>query len=508
MDLTGLAIALASGAVALWVGRALCSALFCPLSPASSGPNGGSGDQVSCTAATMFMKDKNFKNRLKETTECSTMSGKDREEFFKSVQELAKEGKGAILVDLADIQLTDADMAKLTIGFGSVAAPSAGPKAQDSAPATGPEKSKKGPDVPEHPANTSHGVSPEASQEPTGNAEGHSKGPEIAEWVNPFKGARAGTDWKGIRNRGNRSKSRSRSSRSRNSDKGSTPGAKRQSPSSLMPAEFFNEGFDYFLDEDGFYTIPSNLRDQIDRMLPDGSGAACPGDLSQAHLEAISTLWMADVWAHLGATEGLDDLRFFVKMIPRAWSHNTRRRLIPIAGANLQCLLALGLIASNGWVSGGDTFELLTERLCSLPEECVNIGGQDIGPGVSATDRSDAIVSTMGVLKKQLVERQKGIESKIEELATSVLKLTSVLSGTLLPGSQACPEPSGSSRASAASVAPSLAGITKKPMPSAQNQPNSTFGWGGSKPFTPPSKPLSLKPSKKPAERSGLFKNY
>lgn len=508
MDLTGFAIALASGAVALWVGRALYSALFFSQSPASSGLEGGSEDQMSCTNPTVFGKDKNFKNRLKETTKCSTMSDKDKNEFFKSVQELAKEGKGATLVDPADIQLTDADKAKLTIGFGSFAASPTKPKAQDPVPVPASEKNKKGPSVPEPSANTSHGVNSEASQKPAGNAEGHSSAPETAEAANPFKDARAGTNWKGIRTRGNRSKSRSRFSRSKNSDQGSTPGAKRQSPSSLMPAEFFNEGFDYFLDEDGFYTIPSNLRDQIDRMLPDGSGAVCPGDLSQAHLEAVSKLWMADVWAHLGATEGLDDLRFFVKMIPRAWSHNTRRRLIPIAGANLQCLLALGLIASNGWVTGGETFELLTERLCSLPEECVNIGGQDIGPGVSATDRSDAIVSTMGVLKKQLVERQKGIESKLEELTTSVLKLTNVLMGTQIPGSQASSVLSGSSRASAASVAPSLAGITKQPMPSAQNQPNPTFGWGGAKQFTPPSKPLSLKPSKKPAERSGLFKNY
>jgi len=456
----------------------------------------------------MLGKDKNFKNRLKEATKGSPMSDKDKDEFFKSVQELAKEGKGATLVDPADVQLTEADKAKLTLGFGSFVTAPAEPKMQDSAPVPGSEKTKGGQDAPKPSADDPRGVSSKASQELAGHAEGHPEGPETTEATNPFKDARAGTNWKGIRTRGNRSKSRSRSSRSRNSDQHSTPGAKRQSPSSLMPAEFFNEGFDYFLDEDGFYTIPGNLRDQIDRMLPDGSGAVCPGDLTQAHLEAISKLWMADVWAHLGATEGLDDLRFFVKMIPRAWSHNTRRRLIPIAGANLQCLLALGLIASKGWVTGGETFELLTQQLCSLPEECVNIGGQDIGPGVSATDRSDAIVSTMGVLKKQLVERQKGIESKIEELATSVLKLTGVLSGTQLAGSQTRLGPPGSSQASAASVAPSLAGLTKQPTPFAQNQPNSTLGWGGPKQFTPPSKPLSLKPSKKPADRSGLFKNY
>ena len=160
-----------------------------------------------------------------------------------------------------------------------------------------------------------------------------------------------------------------------------------------------------------------------------------------ARLEELSNLWMDDKWAHLDQPRGLEDLKYFIYLIPGYWPHNLKRMAHKAAGANLAyCLDNLQVRSSH--MAGEELISLLyPEDDGHLPVESMSVGPRPIDPRQTGKAEIDQITSTLRAMEVRHTETNKQHEAKIAELTTSIGKLVRVMEKQVEVQRQAGPGP-------------------------------------------------------------------
>jgi len=240
----------------------------------------------------------------------------------------------------------------------------------------------------------------------------------------------AKADWRQGKGQQRRPRSRSRGRQTTHTRSQTVEPQSLRDARVVIPQSWISKDFDLGFTADGWYEITDSIREKLDSFQSDMDAPLDKHGLTEEYLSALSRLWMNDKWAHLARAKSYNDIAYFVLLMPKFWTNDIRRKAHWIAASNLHYLVHMAEYVPEDLAKVGSYPFSLSAESGINPFEVVGLNGQPLEVKMDTDPLVSNLIDTIGAMTKQLSDRQMCVESKVQELTTSLGKLVSTLQTT------------------------------------------------------------------------------